>query len=48
MEIGALEIEAVKAASGLRPALTCLSDEQVREAESVYRAVADRKRTMTF
>ncbi|HVU33963.1 MAG TPA: hypothetical protein VHE61_11045 [Opitutaceae bacterium] len=47
-EKAALEIKAVQAVSGLRPALTCLSDEQLREAESLFRAVAERKRTLTF
>jgi hypothetical protein len=47
-EKAALEIKAVQAAAGLRPALTCLSEEQLREAESVFRSVADRKRGLTF
>ena len=44
-ETAALEIKAAQAASNLRPTLTCLADEQLREAESIIRAVADRKRT---
>jgi len=47
-EKAALEIKGIQAASGLRPALTCLSDDQLREAESVFRTVADRKRGLTF
>lgn len=47
-EKAALEIKAGQAASGLHPALTCLTDEQLREAESLFCAVADRKRTLTF
>ncbi|HWA08830.1 MAG TPA: hypothetical protein VG838_05110 [Opitutaceae bacterium] len=47
-EKAALEIKCIQAASGLRPALTCLSEDQLREAESVFRAVADRKRGLTF
>lgn len=47
-EKAALEIKAVQAESGLRPALTCLTDTQLRAAESLFRAVADRKRGLTF
>ena len=47
-EKAALEIKAVQASSGLRPALTCLPDDQLRETESVFRVVADRKRSLTF
>lgn len=47
-EKAALEVKSIQAASGLRPALTCLSDDQLREAESVFRIVSDRKRGLTF
>jgi hypothetical protein len=47
-ETAALEVKTVQAASGLRPALTCLTDQQLRKAEPLFRAVADRKRGVTF
>lgn len=47
-EKAALEIKALHADSGLRAAATSLSNEQLREAEAVYRRLVGRTRSLAF
>jgi integrase len=42
-----LELKALQAAAGLHVATTFLTEEQIREAESVFRRLADRPRSLT-
>lgn len=46
-EKAALEIKAEHAASGLQTVVTCLTTEQVREAESALRRLAGQPRSLT-
>jgi integrase len=46
-EKAALEIRALQAAAGLRPATTFLTEDQLREAESVFRRLAEQKHSLT-
>jgi integrase len=43
-----LEIQQVQAESGLRTAITRLTDEQLHEAEAVFRRLADKPRPLSF
>ena len=47
-EKAALELNALQAASGLRTTATSLSNEQVREAEAVFRRLEGRTRSLGF
>jgi integrase len=47
-EKATLEIKALQAASGLRTLVTSLTDEQAREAEAVFRRMADKSRPLSF
>ena len=47
-EKSVLEIRAIQRASGLRTVATTLTDDQVREAEAVFRRLADRTRPLSF
>ncbi len=44
----ALELKALQAKSGLRPAVSVLTDLQLREAEAVFTRLAGRPRSLTF
>lgn len=48
VERQALEIETAQADSGLRKAITRLTDEQLHEAETVFRLLAGQKQSLTF
>jgi len=47
-EKGTLEIRATQIAAGLRPALTSLTDGQLRDAEAVFRRLEGRPRDLGF
>ena len=47
-EKAALEVNALQAASGLRATATSLSNEQIREAEAVFRRLEGRTRSLGF
>jgi hypothetical protein len=47
-EKAALELNALQAASGLRATATSLSNEQIREAEAVFRRLEGRTRSLSF
>src|SRR5260221_1944716 len=43
-----LEIQETQTDSGLRPTVTRLTEDQVREAEAAYRRLTDRKHSLTY
>src|SRR5688572_22940028 len=43
-----VEIKALQLASGLRGVTTCLTEDQVRDAETVFRRIADRGHSILF
>jgi hypothetical protein len=47
-EKASLEMNALKATLGLRPAITCLSEEQLREAEGLFRRLQGGPRSLSF
>jgi integrase len=47
-EKASLEIRALQATAGLRPVATALTDEQMREAEGVYRRLAGKPHPLSF
>ena len=47
-EKAALELKAEQSASGLRSVATCLTNDQVREAEAVFRRLDGRTRSLAF
>ncbi len=47
-EKAVLELKAEQNASGLRSATTCLTNDQVREAESLFRRIVGRTRTLSY
>jgi len=47
-EEAALERNAISAALGLRSAVTCLADDQLRETEAVFRRLQGNPRSLAF
>ena len=47
-EKATLELKALRMESSLRAVTTCLAEDQVREAEALFRRLADGKRTLSF
>lgn len=47
-EKAVLELKALQASAGMRPALTALDDLQLREAEALFRRLAGRGRSLSF
>jgi len=47
-EKATLEIKSLQLASGLRGVTTCLTEDQVRDAEAVFRRIADREHSLLF
>src|SRR5580658_9855899 len=47
-EVAALELKALQMASSLCAVTTCLAEDQVREAEAVFRLLAGGSRTLSF
>jgi integrase len=47
-ENAALELRALQATNGLRPAATFLADEQLREAEAAFRRLSDRPHSLLY
>jgi hypothetical protein len=47
-EKASFELKALQAASGLRSAVTFLADEQLREAESLFRRIQGKTKSLSF
>jgi hypothetical protein len=47
-EKAALELKALQATAGMRPAMTFLVDEQLRQAEDAFRRLAGAPRSLLF